>query len=104
MENIFFNYKLFFCLSRRFLYQIFPGNFAQWEALFFKACKIGELDTVEKLVVFFRDLRPGFINAREKKTLNSPVHMAARNGHFVSCTTGHAHTTNRRVVLQGAHH
>ncbi|XP_022088281.1 uncharacterized protein LOC110977993 isoform X2 [Acanthaster planci] len=65
-----------------FLYQVFPGNFSQWEGLFFKACKLGELDIVQKMVVFFRDKRPGFINAKEKKTGNSALHMAARNGHY----------------------
>ncbi|XP_071809537.1 uncharacterized protein [Asterias amurensis] len=65
-----------------FLYQVFPGNFSQWESLFFKACKLGEIDIVEKMVVFFRDKRPGFINAKEKKTGNTALHMAARNGHY----------------------
>ena len=65
------------------MYQVFPGNFSQWESLFFKACKLGEIDIVEKMVVFFRDKRPGFINAKEKKTGNTALHMAARNGHYV---------------------
>ncbi|XP_071500405.1 uncharacterized protein [Diadema antillarum] len=65
-----------------FLYQVFPGNSLQWEALFFKACKVGEMDTVQKLVVFFQDKKPGFINAKEKKTGNIGLHMAVRNGHY----------------------
>ncbi|XP_071830490.1 uncharacterized protein [Apostichopus japonicus] len=65
-----------------FLYQVFPGNTLMFENLFFKAAKVGELDTIQKLVVFFQDKKPGFINAREKKTGNTALHMAARNGHF----------------------
>ncbi|XP_041471768.1 uncharacterized protein LOC121421175 isoform X1 [Lytechinus variegatus] len=65
-----------------FLYQVFPGNYTQWENLFFKACKVGEYDTVYKLIVFFQEKRPSFINAREKKTGNMGLHMAARNGHY----------------------
>ncbi|PIK38560.1 hypothetical protein BSL78_24599 [Apostichopus japonicus] len=65
-----------------FLYQVFPGNTLMFENLFFKAAKVGELDTIQKLVVFFQDKKPGFINAKEKKTGNTALHMAARNGHF----------------------
>ncbi|XP_030845217.1 uncharacterized protein LOC754486 isoform X2 [Strongylocentrotus purpuratus] len=65
-----------------FLYQVFPGNYLQWENLFFKACKVGEYDTVYKLIVFFQEKKPNFINAREKKTGNMGLHMAARNGHY----------------------
>ncbi|XP_071956727.1 uncharacterized protein [Antedon mediterranea] len=65
-----------------FLYQVFPGNFQPWENLFFKAAKLGELNTIQKLVVFFKDMKPNFINAKEKKTLNTALHMAARNGNY----------------------
>ncbi|XP_070560695.1 uncharacterized protein [Ptychodera flava] len=65
-----------------FMYQVFPGNTLQWELLYFKAAKMGELDTVQKLVVFFRKKRPSFINAKEKRTGNTALHWAARNGHY----------------------
>nr|XP_006813042.1 PREDICTED: ankyrin-3-like [Saccoglossus kowalevskii] len=67
-----------------FLYQVFPGNTLQWELLYFKAAKMGELDTVQKLVVFFKSKRPTFINAKEKRTGNTALHWAARNGHYNS--------------------
>ncbi|XP_077994506.1 uncharacterized protein LOC144448226 [Glandiceps talaboti] len=65
-----------------FMYQVFPGNTLQWEILYFKAAKMGELDTVQKLVVFFKKKRPSFINAKEKRTGNTALHWGARNGHY----------------------
>ncbi|XP_013397902.1 uncharacterized protein LOC106164510 [Lingula anatina] len=64
-----------------FLYQIFPGTFEQWHKQMFRAIKENEVDSVKKMVLFFRNT-PSFINAREKTTGNTALHIAARFGQY----------------------
>lgn len=68
-----------------FLYQVFPGNTAQWQRMFFKAAKEGDEDIVTKMVVFFEKSHPDFITSREANFGNTVLHTAARNGHFNLC-------------------
>ncbi|XP_074660681.1 uncharacterized protein LOC141913126 [Tubulanus polymorphus] len=64
-----------------FMYLLFPGNTNNWQKLYLKAARDGELEIVEKLVTFFRD-RPSFINCKEQPQANSALHLAARAGHM----------------------
>lgn len=64
-----------------FLYQVFPGSNSVWEKTLQRAAKEGDLNTVTKLVGFFR-VQPNFISCKEKKTDNTPLHLAAKHGHL----------------------
>lgn len=67
--------------GQEFLYQVFPGSNSVWEKTLQRAAKEGDLNTVQKLVGFFR-VQPNFISCKEKKTDNTPLHLAARHGHL----------------------
>ena len=47
--------------------QVFPGSPTQCERALFKAVKSGELDTVEKLIRFYK-CDPSFVNATYRDT------------------------------------
>ncbi|KAK3602636.1 hypothetical protein CHS0354_034226 [Potamilus streckersoni] len=64
-----------------FLYQVFPGNTATWQRLFIKSARENEYETLEKMIVFFKE-HPAFISSRESKTGNTALHWACRLGHF----------------------
>lgn len=49
------------------LLQVFPGSPTQCERALFKAVKSGELDTVEKLIRFYK-CDPSFVNATYRDT------------------------------------
>ena len=66
-----------------FLYQVFPGNTVTWQRLFIKSAKEAEYETVEKMIMFFREDR-SFINCKEPKSGNTALHFACKLGHFVS--------------------
>ena len=53
--------------------------------VFFKAIRDNELETVQRLVTFFRN-NNAFLNCREQQTGNGPLHVACRAGHYVSET------------------
>ncbi|XP_065056315.1 uncharacterized protein LOC135684610 [Rhopilema esculentum] len=63
----------------KFLYQVFPGNSMQCQRLLYKAAKNGELESVQKLVAFFEKSH-NFVNSRDKKSGNTAMHVACRNG------------------------
>jgi hypothetical protein len=69
-------------VGSKFLYQVFPGTSHQCQRLMFNAAKTGDLDTVKKLVVFFKRDRE-FINSKESGSGNTALHFACRNGHLV---------------------
>ncbi|KAK7098620.1 uncharacterized protein [Littorina saxatilis] len=64
-----------------FLYQVFPGSTVTWQRLFIKSARENEIDTVEKMITFFRG-HSSFINSKEPKTGHTALHWACRNGHF----------------------
>ncbi|XP_005093507.2 uncharacterized protein LOC101862335 [Aplysia californica] len=64
-----------------FLYQVFPGNTSNWQRMFIKAARENEIETVEKMITFFKN-NPSFINSKEPKTGHTALHHAARHGHF----------------------
>jgi len=65
----------------KLLYQVFPGSPTQCERALFKAVKSGELDTVEKLIRFYK-CDPSFVNATYRDTGNSSLHFAVKGAHF----------------------
>ena len=66
-----------------FLYQVFPSSIMFYHKFLIRACESNELDTVQRLFDFFHDSYPNFINIREKNSLNTAAHYAAKNGYFV---------------------
>jgi len=70
-----------FKAGSKFLYQVFPGNPFQCQRLLYKAAKDGELESVKKLVAFFEKSH-AFVNSRDKKSGNTAMHIACRNGNF----------------------
>ena len=65
-----------------FLYQVFPGNYTNWQRTFIRAARENQMETVDKMITFFRS-STDFINAKEPKTGHTALHHAARHGHFV---------------------
>ncbi|GFO50623.1 ankyrin-3 [Plakobranchus ocellatus] len=64
-----------------FLYQVFPGNYTNWQRTFVRAARENQMETVDKMITFFRS-SSDFINAKEPKTGHTALHHAARHGHF----------------------
>ena len=54
--------------------QVFPGSPTQCERALFKAVKGGEMDTVEKLVKFYK-CEPSFVNATYRDTGLYNIHF-----------------------------
>ncbi len=49
-----------------------------------RACQEKNLDVIQRLVEFFLNFNPNFINMKEKSTSNTVLHIAAYNGFFVN--------------------
>ncbi|EDV28638.1 uncharacterized protein TRIADDRAFT_51756 [Trichoplax adhaerens] len=67
-------------VGTKFVYQVFPGNTLICERLYHRAAKMGELDTIKKLVIFFKKAE-SFVNSREKRSGNTALHLACKHGH-----------------------
>ncbi|XP_065918752.1 ankyrin-1-like [Dysidea avara] len=65
----------------KFLYQVVPGTTEQCQRLLIRSAKIADLDTIQKLVVFFKST-PSFINCQDPSTGNTALHIASRCGHL----------------------
>ncbi|XP_065832832.1 uncharacterized protein [Oscarella lobularis] len=65
----------------KFLYQVFPGSNLQCQRLLFTAAKTGDLETAQKLVVFFQCAK-SFLHSREQASGNCALHLASRHGHL----------------------
>ena len=63
------------------LYQVFPGSTLMWQKALLKAAKDGNLYTIKNLISCFK-FQSGFINCRERDSGCTPLHLAARAGHF----------------------
>jgi ankyrin repeat protein len=72
--------------NTRFLYQVFPGTSAQCRRQLLRAARIGELDTVKKLLLFFKRDKE-FVNGRDTETGNTALHIASRQGHLAVMMT-----------------
>ena len=70
-------------LGSTFLYQVFPTSLLTWHKVFIKAARENELETVQRMVVFFKH-QPSFINCREPQSGNSALHWTCKLGHYVS--------------------
>ncbi|KAL5006741.1 hypothetical protein ScPMuIL_015547 [Solemya velum] len=64
-----------------FIYQVFPGTTAAFQKLFIKMARENELESVEKMLLFFKS-HPTFPNSKEPKTRNTALHCCSRNGHY----------------------
>jgi ankyrin repeat protein len=67
--------------NTQFLYQVFPGTSSQCRRQLLRAARAGELDTVKKLLLFFKS-DEAFVNGRDTETGNTALHIASRHGHM----------------------
>ena len=54
--------------------------------VFLKAVRENEVETVERMLVFFRNENQ-FVNHRETTTLNAPLHTSCKLGYYVLLLT-----------------
>ncbi len=67
-----------------FFYQVFPSLISTYHDMMMRACQEKNLDVIQRLVEFFIEFNPNFINMKEKTTSNTALHVAAYNGFFVN--------------------
>eukprot|EP00912_Choanoflagellata_sp_UC4_P002394 UC4_evm8s1505 len=63
-------------------YQVFPGSSSQVERIIQNASSKNQLKTLQSLLQYYGQRSKVLINARERKSGNSALHFAARNGHI----------------------